>query len=82
LGWVLLRERAGWRTLVACLACLGGMAVMMVGGEARAHLFGDVVAIGMTFISALFMVVLRWRRDTPTEPAVAAAALITAVVVA
>lgn len=82
LGWLLLRERAGWRTLAACVVCLLGMAVMARGAEAQAHLFGDLVAVGMTFVSALFMVALRWQRNTPTAPAVAMAALATAVAVA
>ncbi len=82
LGWLLLRERAGWPMLAACAATLVGMIVMMSGAQARAHLFGDLVAAGMTLASALFMVVLRWRSHTPTAPAMAAAALSTAVVVA
>lgn len=82
LARLLLGERAGPAMLVACLVSLGGMAVMMTGGQARAHLWGDLFAVLMTLATALFMVVLRWRRATPTEPAMAAAALATAVVVA
>jgi drug/metabolite transporter (DMT)-like permease len=82
LGWLLLRERAGWPVLAACLAVFAGMAVMMSGGHARARLFGDLVAVLMTILSALFMVGLRWRRHTPVEPAVAASAFLTSVLVA
>ncbi len=82
LAWLLLRERAGPMMLAACLATLVGMVVMMSGAQAQAHLLGDVLALGMMLASALFMVVLRWRSHTPTAPAMAAAALVTAVVVA
>jgi drug/metabolite transporter (DMT)-like permease len=82
LGWLLLGEPAGRLMLLACLATLVGMVVMMSGGQAQAHWAGDLVAVGMTLISAVFMVALRWRRDTATTPALAAAALCTAVVVA
>ena len=82
LGWLLLRERPGPMMWAACAATLAGMAVMMSGGQARAHLFGDLVAAGMTFASALFMIALRWRRDTPTAPAMAGSAFLTALAVA
>ncbi len=82
LGWLLLRERSGPMMWAACAATVAGMAVMMSGGQARAHLFGDLVAAGMTFASALFMVALRWRRDTPTAPAMAGSAFLTALAVA
>jgi drug/metabolite transporter (DMT)-like permease len=82
LGWLLLREPAGWPVLAACLAVLAGMAVMMSGGQAQAHLFGDLVAVLMTVMSALFMVGLRWRRHSSAEPAVALSAFLTSVLVA
>jgi drug/metabolite transporter (DMT)-like permease len=81
LGWLLLGEPAGPVMLLCCAAIVAGMAVMMAGGQAQAHLFGDLVAVGMTLASALFMVALRWRRDTPTTPALATAAFITSLAV-
>lgn len=80
LSWLLLGERAGRLMLGASAVCLAGMAVMMSGAQARAHLWGDLLAAGMTLASALFFVVLRWRSGTPTAPALGLAAFVTAVV--
>lgn len=78
LGRLLLGERAGWAMLLAGTATLAGIVVMMSSGEAQAHWLGDLFAVAMMLASALFMVALRWRRATPTEPAMAVAALATA----
>ncbi len=80
LSWLLLGERAGWVMLAASLACLAGMAVMVSGAQAQAHVWGDLLAAAMTLASALFIVVLRWRSGTPTAPALALAAFLTSLV--
>jgi drug/metabolite transporter (DMT)-like permease len=82
LGWVLLGERAGPAMLLAGAACFAGVVVMMQGGQARAHLFGDLFAALMTLVSALLMVALRRWRHRDNSPAICAAAVLTAVATA
>lgn len=82
LSRLVLREPVTRTTLLACGACFAGMVVMMSGGQARAHLTGDALAAGMTIISALLMVALRYWRHRDNNPALAGAALLTSVAVA
>lgn len=64
LAWMLLREPLRRRTLGASAVSLAGVAVMVgagIGGGGA----GDLVALVMTLLSALYIVLVRRYRDAP-----------------
>ena len=65
LGWWLLREKPRWRTLLAAVFSFIGVAIVVSGGLGSGNVVGDVVALAMTFGSALYMVLIRVFRDSP-----------------
>ena len=80
LGWLLLREREGWRVLVASLATLVGVGVMTGGAIGAGHLLGDALAFGMVLTFALTMVLIRRKRAVSMLPAVGLSCLLTSLV--
>ena len=66
LAWVAFRERSPTRTLATAAASLAGVAIMVAGGIESGRLFGDFMALLMTFGSALYIVLVRAYRDSPT----------------
>ncbi len=76
-AWIVLCERQGAATLLACFATAAGVAVMVGGAVGRGHLVGDMLALVMTFASAGFMVLIQ-RARASILPAMAVAALLTA----
>ncbi len=69
LGWVWLGERESWTTLAASTAALLGVIVMVGGAAMEGHLFGDLLAFGVTVCMAMVMLIIRRHRDTPMLPA-------------
>src|SRR5688572_28401917 len=65
LEWLFLRIRPRSSTMVTALLCLAGVGIIVSGGVGGGHLFGDMIAVGMTAASALYMVMIRAFRDTP-----------------
>jgi drug/metabolite transporter (DMT)-like permease len=65
LEWAFLRVRPRPATLAMALTCLIGVGIIVSGGLGAGHLFGDMIAVGMTAASALYMVMIRAFRDTP-----------------
>ena len=65
LEWLFLRVRPRSSTMVTALLCLAGVGIIVSGGVGGGHLFGDMIAVGMTAASALYMVMIRAFRDTP-----------------
>lgn len=65
LEWLFLRVRPRPLTLAMALVCLGGVGIIMSGGLAQGNLFGDLMAVAMTALSALYMVMIRAFRETP-----------------
>ncbi|HET8999227.1 MAG TPA: DMT family transporter, partial [bacterium] len=56
--------------------------VVMVGGAVTAgHLFGDLLALGMTLCMAVMMIIIRKHRETPMLPAACLSAFLSALVV-
>jgi len=70
LAWAWLGERPGRRTLVAGTAALIGVAVMAGESIGGGHLAGDLLAIAMTILTAVFTVTVRRHRDVPILEAV------------
>ncbi len=65
LEWAFLGTRPQSRTIAMALVCLGGVGVIVSGGVGGDHLLGDLIAVGMTAGSAIYMVMIRAFRDTP-----------------
>lgn len=76
LAWLIAGERARTRTLVATLFSLAGVGLMVFSGLGSGQPLGDGLALVMTFLSALYMVMIRTFRDTPVVWAGAASGLV------
>lgn len=81
LGWLWLRERESWTTLLASTVALFGAVVMVGGAVTEGHLFGDLLAFGMTLCMAIMMLIIRKHRSTPMLPAACLSAFLSAAVV-
>ena len=72
--WLALGQRPRLQTLLVALASLAGVAVMVQGGFASGHMFGDLMAVAMTFGCAVYLVMVRAYTDVPVVWAAAVAA--------
>ncbi len=81
IGWVWLGSRESRVTLAASGVALLGVVVMFGAAASEGHLFGDLLALAMTLLMAMFMVLVRRNRDTPMLPAAALSAFGSAVLV-
>jgi drug/metabolite transporter (DMT)-like permease len=81
LGWLWIGERESWTTLAASTVALSGVVVMVGGAVTAGHLFGDLLAFGMTLCMAVMMIIIRRHRETPMLPAACLSAFLTALVV-
>ena len=80
LGWLWLRLTVDWTTLAASLFALVGIGIMVGGAAIEGHLFGDVLAFGMTVCMAIMMLIIRRHEHTPMLPAACLSALLCPVV--
>jgi len=76
LGWLWLRLTVDWTTLAASLLALLGISIMVGGAAIEGHLFGDVLAFGMTICMAIMMLIIRRHEHTPMLPAACLSALL------
>lgn len=74
--WAVGGEKARPRTLVTATISITGVAVIVGGGIGGGHLAGDLTAIAMTFLCAVYLVMVRTFRDTPVVWAAAVSALL------
>jgi drug/metabolite transporter (DMT)-like permease len=81
LGWLWLGVKESWTTLAASLVALFGVTIMVGGAVADGHLFGDVLAFGMTVCMAIMMLIIRQHHETPMLPAACLSALLCALLV-
>ena len=72
LAWIWLRETAQWRTLLASLVALCGVAIIVGNAHAASDILGIALACFMTIAVAGMTVAVRRHKNTPM---VAAAAL-------
>ncbi len=70
-----LGERIGLRTLVTACASLAGVMMIVAGSLGSANVFGDLLALVMTALFAIYIVATRAFPETPVLWAVAIAAL-------
>jgi drug/metabolite transporter (DMT)-like permease len=66
IAWVVFRESSPVRTLITAVVSLAGVVIMVAGGLEAGRLQGDVLALLMTFCCALYIVLVRAFRDSPT----------------
>lgn len=66
LGFWWLGERVSRRTLLASAAALAGVVLTVSGSLGTVRLLGDSFAVAMTFLCAIYLVMLRAFRDAPT----------------
>lgn len=76
LAWFVFRERSPGRTLLTALVSLAGVVIMVAGGLEAGRLRGDLLALTMTFGSAVYVVLVRAYRDIPTVWAGAVSAFV------
>ncbi len=81
LGWLWLREREPWSTLLASTVALVGAVVMVGGAVAQGHLAGDLLAVGMALCMAVMMLIIRKHRATPMLPAACVSAFLCSLIV-
>ncbi len=79
LAWLVMRERSSPSAVVASLAALVGV-ILMVGLGAEGGLYGDFLALCMTFCMAAMMVIARRFHNIPTLPAACLSALMSGLV--
>jgi drug/metabolite transporter (DMT)-like permease len=77
LAWFALRERPTGSAVLASLAALAGVCVM-VGLSREGGLFGDLLALAMTFTMAAMMVIARKYQGIPVMQAACLSALLSA----
>jgi drug/metabolite transporter (DMT)-like permease len=68
--------KESWTTLAASLVALFGVTIMVGGAMADGHLFGDVLAFGMTICMAIMMLIIRQHHEAPMLPATCLSALL------
>jgi DME family drug/metabolite transporter len=76
LGIVILREKVRYLTWVAMAIALVGMLVMVLEGLEAGNLLGNLMALLSALGFAVFMVSLRWRKETPQFTTIALAGLL------
>ncbi len=65
LAWIFIGERAQARTIAGCLGALSGVAIIVSGSLGEISLYGDLLALWMTFAMASIMVIYRKVPETP-----------------
>ncbi len=65
LAWIFIGERAQARTIAGCLGALAGVAIIVSGSLGEISLYGDMLALWMTFAMASIMVIYRKYPETP-----------------
>lgn len=78
LAWLIMREKASRRTMVATTVALLGVVVMVWGSFGSSHLLGDAMAFGMAASFAIVAVVARARPGLEMLPVNLFCCLITA----
>jgi drug/metabolite transporter (DMT)-like permease len=71
LAWIWLREAARWRTLLASLVALCGVAIIVSDAQASSDIFGIGLACLMTLAIAAMTVAVRRHKNTPMVTAAA-----------
>ena len=63
LSWLFLKESIPYRTWVAILCSMGGIALSLKGGFHQGNLLGEFAAFGSAFSMACHFTILRWWKS-------------------
>lgn len=74
IDWIALRRKPRARTMTTSAISLLGVVVIVAGGMAGGHFFGDALAVVMTFLCAVYLVMVRAWAGTPVVWAAAVGA--------
>jgi len=74
--WLVLRQPARSQTVVTAVVCLLGVLVIVGGNLGGGHLFGDALALVMTFGCSIYLIMVRAYRETPVVWAAAVGAFL------
>jgi drug/metabolite transporter (DMT)-like permease len=74
--WAVLGQRARRQTMLTALVSLIGVLVIVAGSVGGGNLFGDALAVVMTFGCAIYLVMVRAYTDTPVVWAAAVSSLL------
>jgi drug/metabolite transporter (DMT)-like permease len=80
LGWAALGERPAWRTWIAILVAIGGIALIVADGLSGGTWVGDLIALATAVALGGHFVLVRSARDIDLTPAIGISGLITAAV--
>ncbi len=75
LAWWLMREAAAPRTIAAAMVSTAGVCVIVAGSLGGLSLTGDLIAVAMTILNAIYIVLIRKFADVPVVWAGGASAL-------
>ena len=76
IDWLVLKKQSRLRTLLTAVVSLIGVIVIVGGSFGNGNLFGDALAIAMTFGCAIYLVMIRAFLDTPVVWAAAVGAFL------
>lgn len=65
IDWLVLGKPPRLQTVVTAVVSVVGVIVIVGGGLGSGHMFGDALAVAMTFGCAIYLVMVRAWRDTP-----------------
>ena len=82
MAWLLIRERASARTVIATLVALLGVGLMADKALADGRILGDLLALAMAVLMATVIVLIRGKRGVNMVPAVCFSAFLCALIVA
>src|SRR5262249_55856999 len=74
--WAAFRQIARLQTIATAIVSLVGVIIIVGGSIGGGHLFGDALAVVMTFRCAIYLIMVRAFRDTPVVWAAAVAAFL------
>lgn len=66
MAWLTIRERISRRTLICATIAFAGVGVVVWGSVGHLNLYGDALALAMTFVMAAIMVMYRAKPETPS----------------
>ncbi len=79
-GWLCLRERPTWLSLIAMTAAFGGIGLMFADGFLAGRWLGNVVALAVVASFVAFLLLLRARPGVDMLPATSLGGLVSAAV--
>jgi drug/metabolite transporter (DMT)-like permease len=75
LEWMILRERVQWQTMLAAVVSTLGVAILVFGTRGSGGVMGDLLAILMMLLNAIYVLLIRVFKTIDPVPAGALAAL-------